>query len=64
MVTYYWCLTHDDVETRDVCRAANRLGPYASVEEARRWSERVEEREEVWDAEDERWRGEDTPPQP
>ena len=52
---YYWCLTHDQVEEGTVCRATNRLGPYDSAAEARAWSERVESREEAWQAEDERW---------
>ncbi len=57
MSDFYWCLTHGTVERGSVCRAANRLGPYATAEEARRWSERVEDRNETWKAEDERWHG-------
>lgn len=58
MPQYYWCFDHQSVEEGPVCRAANRLGPYATAEEARSWSERVEGRNEVWKAEDERWHGE------
>lgn len=58
MSKFYWCLTHQTVEQGDACRAADRLGPYESAEAARRWSERLEDREEAWEAEDRRWHGE------
>ena len=55
---YYWCLSHHRVETdADKCPAVNRLGPYGSAAEAERALERVEERNAAWDAEDERWNG-------
>lgn len=57
MSQFYWCLTHGQVEAGATCRAADRLGPYASPETARGWRERVEERDESWQAEDERWNG-------
>ena len=57
---YYWCLSHHRVETGDdVCRAANRLGPYNSGDEAEHALDRVRERNEAWDAEDARWEGEE-----
>lgn len=59
MARYYWCLTHGQVEEGKMCRATNRLGPYDTAEQARSWSERVETREETWQAEDERWNDED-----
>jgi len=59
MGNYYWCFTHQTVEEGPVCRAANRLGPYDSPEAARNWSERVEDRNEAWQAEDERWSDDD-----
>jgi hypothetical protein len=59
MSTFYWCLTHDRVEEGASCRALDRMGPYASPEAARGWRGRVEEREETWEAEDERWHGSD-----
>jgi hypothetical protein len=52
---YYWCLRHQQVETAGQCRAEDRLGPYASAEEARAWRERHESRQERWETEDERW---------
>ena len=58
MGQYYWCLTHEQVEEGTVCRAANRLGPYASSQAARDWRQRVEDRDERWEAEDQRWHGE------
>ena len=59
MGNYYWCFTHHTVEEGPVCRAANRLGPYDSIEAAKNWSERVEDRKEAWQAEDERWSADD-----
>jgi hypothetical protein len=59
MATFYFCLTHREVERGASCRAENRLGPYDTAEEALRWRERHEGREETWEAEDERWHGRD-----
>lgn len=50
--TWYWCLRHARVEPADGCAAADRMGPYASTQEARNWRERVRARNEAWDAED------------
>jgi hypothetical protein len=56
---YYWCLRHSRVETdADVCPAADTMGPYGSAEEAEQALARVAERNQQWDAEDERWTGE------
>ena len=53
---WYWCLEHDRAEPeREACRATTRLGPYASPEEARRWKDRVEARNDAWDEQDEDW---------
>jgi len=46
---YFFCLEHHTVETEDGCRAADRLGPYASRDEAERALEKVQERNEAWD---------------
>lgn len=62
MTEYWWCLTHGEVEQGRVCRADDRLGPYATPEEARAWRERHESREERWEDEDRRWRGEEDDP--
>lgn len=52
---WYWCLDHRRAEPRFGCRAEVRMGPYASKEEAEHWRERLDARNETWDAEDERW---------
>lgn len=59
MTEYWWCLTHDRVEHGSLCKADNRLGPYASEADARAWRERHETREDAWDEQDKRWHGED-----
>jgi len=46
---YYFCLEHHSVEGIAGCRAADRLGPYASRGEAERALEKVAERNETWD---------------
>lgn len=58
-MNYYWCLRHNRVENDDdMCDATQRLGPYSSPAEAEAALEKVNERNESWDAEDERWHGE------
>jgi hypothetical protein len=56
---YYWCLTHGTVEEGKQCRAVERLGPYATEEEARSWRDRHEGRHESWKQDDERWEEQD-----
>jgi hypothetical protein len=51
---YYYCLKHHEVEGAEGCPAADRLGPYATREEAARALEIVKERNEAWDN-DPRW---------
>lgn len=46
---YWYCLKHKTVEGEDGCRSADRLGPYASHDEASRALETVAERNEKWD---------------
>ena len=46
---YWYCLKHHTVEGVEGCRNADRLGPYATREEAARALEKVEERNEEWD---------------
>jgi hypothetical protein len=56
---YYWCLKHSRVETdANMCPGVERLGPYGTAAEAERALDLVAERNEAWDAEDERWHGE------
>ncbi len=52
---WYWCLRHRRVEPRQGCPERDRLGPYESQEEAARWHERVEDRNDAWAEQDERW---------
>jgi hypothetical protein len=54
MSEYYWCLAHERVE-EGPCGAIDRLGPYDSPDAARAWRDRVEDRNDAWQAEDERW---------
>ncbi|HYN96067.1 MAG TPA: hypothetical protein VES42_19655 [Pilimelia sp.] len=57
---YFWCLRHHRVETdADMCAAKHVMGPYASAADAERGLERVQERNEAWEADDARWSGED-----
>lgn len=46
---WYYCLDHRTVETRDGCRAAVRIGPFPTAEEAARALETVERRNREWD---------------
>lgn len=46
---WYWCLTHHAVEPYDACKAADRLGPYATREEAATALDRVRARNEEWE---------------
>ncbi|MCD9594270.1 hypothetical protein HUF15_15190 [Streptomyces samsunensis] len=52
---WYYCIKHQKVEEGPECRAADRLGPYASPEEAARAMETARERNEEW-RNDPRWR--------
>jgi hypothetical protein len=46
---FWFCLKHHEVEGRDGCRNADRLGPYASREEASRALDKVQSRNEEWE---------------
>lgn len=46
---YWFCLIHKEVEPREGCKNADRLGPYPTRDEAERALEKVEERNEDWD---------------
>jgi hypothetical protein len=53
---FYWCLDHNRVEGADSpCPPDRRMGPYESQDAAEQWNERVESRNEQWDAEDKAW---------
>ncbi len=51
---FFFCLKHHRVEGEDGCRAADRLGPYATEAEAEHALEKVRERNESWD-DDPKW---------
>lgn len=46
---WYWCLTHHAVEPYDGCKDDDRLGPYATRDEAQHALEKVQERNDAWD---------------
>ena len=46
---FWFCLTHHAVEGEEGCRNQDRLGPYATYEEASRALDKVQERNEDWD---------------
>jgi hypothetical protein len=46
---WYYCLKHKTVEPYEACKAADRLGPYNTREEAALALERVAQREEEWE---------------
>ena len=54
---WYWCLKHQAVEPYEGCRAEERLGPYATREDAEQALEKVQQRNEKWDREDEEYEG-------
>jgi hypothetical protein len=49
---WWYCLKHHQVEGDDGCAGKDRLGPYATREEASRALELVQERNREWDAQD------------
>ena len=57
---YWFCLKHHTVEGEDGCKSADRLGPYATADEAGRALDKVAERNESWDS-DPAW-NDDAPP--
>lgn len=57
---WYWCMRHKRVEPgNSPCAPDVRMGPYESREAAEHWKERVESRNEKWEAEDRAWSGEE-----
>lgn len=55
---WYYCVEHDRVEPKFGCRITNRLGPYATQEEAEAALQRVRKRNEEWE-EDPAWQNDD-----
>lgn len=58
-MSYYFCMDHHTVEGEDGCKAKDRLGPYATEAEAAQALEKVQQRNETWDAQDDWGRGSD-----
>jgi hypothetical protein len=57
---WYWDLVKGcAVPASQRGKADNVLGPYATMEEAEHWKDRVEARNEAWKEADEAWSGED-----
>jgi hypothetical protein len=52
---WYFCLVHQRVEPEDGCAHSERLGPYATREQAERALQTAAERNEAWDN-DPRWK--------
>ena len=46
---WYYCLKHRTVEPYDACKAEDRLGPYATREDAEHALEIAAERNQDWD---------------
>ena len=49
---WWFCLRHNTVEPDDGCPGKERLGPYATREEAEHALETARRRTEEWDAQD------------
>jgi len=49
---WWFCLKHKTVESDDVCPGKDRLGPYPTKEAAEHALEKVRQRNEEWDAQD------------
>ncbi len=49
MSKYYYCVKHHKVEGVDGCPSIDRLGPYATAEEAEQALQKAEQRNEEWD---------------
>lgn len=57
MSQWWWCLVHQRVEPDDGCANAERLGPFATQEEAARALEIAQKRNEEWDQREQEWDG-------
>jgi hypothetical protein len=49
---WYYCIKHGAVEQDQVCPARDRLGPYATADEAAHALDRVRERNQEWENQD------------
>ncbi|CAN5565620.1 hypothetical protein BH10ACT10_BH10ACT10_19210 [soil metagenome] len=55
---FWFCIKHHAVEGKDGCKNADRLGPYATADEASHALDKVEERNQDWDT-DPKWNDQD-----
>ncbi|HEX6920274.1 MAG TPA: hypothetical protein VF314_08605 [Actinomycetes bacterium] len=55
---WFYCLKHNTVEKGSGCANIDRMGPYATSEEAARAIEHARERTEEWDS-DPKWKDDD-----
>lgn len=55
MAKFWYCVKHHRVEPPDGCPPIDRLGPYATEEEASHALDKAAERNAEWEAEDARW---------
>lgn len=55
---WWWCFDHQRAEQDPDSPGHRRLGPYESRDAAEHWRERLDARNEAWEADDERWTGE------
>jgi len=60
---FYYCTKHHTVEGEEGCRAADRLGPYDTAEEASHALEIAAERTKSWDN-DPDWNDDAKSPEP
>jgi hypothetical protein len=49
---WWFCIRHHTVEPDDGCPAKDRLGPYATQDEAAHALDKVRERNEQWEAQE------------
>jgi hypothetical protein len=50
---WWWCMEHQRPENPPDMPGHRRLGPYATAADATAWRERLDERNEQWDRDDE-----------
>jgi hypothetical protein len=49
---WFYCFRHKKVETLADCTDMDRMGPYPTKEDAEHWRDRVAERNEAWEKEE------------
>ena len=57
---FYWCTDHNRVEPADqACGMEFRIGPFDSADAAEHWQDRIDRRNEEWEAADRAWEGDE-----